>query len=312
MLRLAHISDVHIGPLPDISYRELASKRMVGYVNWQRNRRRFLHDGVIDAILADMRTHAPDHIAVTGDLVNLALDAELEIARLWLEMLGDPHDVSVVPGNHDAYVPGAFGKCCRIWQRWMSGDGQSHPVGSDTFPYLRVRNNVALIGLTSARASAPFMATGYFKSEQAARLAALLDQTRRQGLCRVLMIHHPPVRAAVPQHKRLLGIGRFQRIVRNHGAELVIHGHSHMPSLFHIEGAERKPVPVVGVAATGQAVGGRKPAAQWNLIQIDGETDDWSIRLTRRGLTGAAAPPSELQDIDLVRAKPRVIETEPA
>ncbi|TIO72439.1 MAG: metallophosphoesterase, partial [Mesorhizobium sp.] len=34
MLRLAHISDVHLGPLPDVTYRDLASKRVLGYVNW--------------------------------------------------------------------------------------------------------------------------------------------------------------------------------------------------------------------------------------------------------------------------------------
>ena len=88
---------------------------MVGYVNWQRNRRRFLHDTVIDTIVADMKANAPDHVAVTGDLVNLALDREIELARLWLETLGDPDDVSVVPGNHDAYVPGALDKVCRAW-----------------------------------------------------------------------------------------------------------------------------------------------------------------------------------------------------
>lgn len=310
MLRLAHISDVHLGPLPEISYRELASKRVVGYVNWQRNRRKYLHDGVIDAILADIKANATDHIAVTGDLVNLALDAELEIAKLWLEMLGDPNNVSVVPGNHDAYVPGAFGKCCRVWQRWMTGDGQTHPVSHETFPYLRVRGKVALIGITSARASAPFMATGYFKQGQAARLRKLLDETKKQGLFRLLMIHHPPVRAAVPQHKRLLGISRFQRVVRDHGAELVIHGHSHLPSLFHIEGPVRgKPVPVVGVAATGQAPGGSKPAAQWNLIEIDGEPDNWSIGLTRRGLSGMATHAHELQRMDLGAVKPQIVET---
>ena len=85
MLRLAHLSDVHLGPLPDIEYRQLVSKRVLGYVNWQRNRSRFLHDGIIDAILTDMRQHEPDHIAVTGDLVNLALDQEIELARLWLQ-----------------------------------------------------------------------------------------------------------------------------------------------------------------------------------------------------------------------------------
>ncbi len=309
MLRLAHISDVHLGPLPDITLRELASKRVVGYVNWQRNRKKFLHDGVTDAILADIRAVGVDHTAITGDLVNLALDAELEGAREWLEELGDPRTVSVVPGNHDAYVPGAFAKCCKLWQPWMSGDGQTGSVTSESFPYLRVRGNVALIGITSARASAPFMATGYFRREQARRLTHLLDETGARGLFRLLMIHHPPVRAAVPQHKRLFGISSFQRIVRGHGAELVIHGHSHLPSLFHIEGGRGKPVPVVGVAATGQAPGGKKPGAQWNLLEIEGSTGDWSIGLTRRGLKDASTGVQEIQRMNLGAIRPAVVET---
>jgi len=308
MFRLAHISDVHLGPLPDISYRELASKRMVGYVNWHRSRRHVMHDGIVGSIVSDIKTHDADHLAVTGDLVNLALDAELDMARLWLETLGDPTDVSVVPGNHDAYVPGAFGKCCRSWQRWMTGDDQTVPVSRETFPYLRVRGNVALIGVTSARASAPFMATGYFKSGQAGRLRAILDKTREAGLFRVVMIHHPPVRAAVPQHKRLLGIGLFQRVMHMHGAELVIHGHSHLPSLFHMQGPSA-PIPVIGVAAAGQAPGGSKPAAQWNMFEIGGTTDRWSLKLIRRGLTGLASPPVELQSIDLIHAPAPLVET---
>ncbi|MBX3598378.1 MAG: metallophosphoesterase [Rhizobiaceae bacterium] len=308
MFRLAHISDVHLGPLPDISYRELASKRVVGYVNWQRNRRHSMHDGIVDTIVSDIKAHAADHLTITGDLVNLALDAELEMARQWLETLGDPQDVSVVPGNHDAYVPGAFGKSCRIWQPWMTGDGEQRAVSRDTFPYLRVRGKVALIGVTSARASAPFMATGYFKSAQASRLRRLLDMTRDEGLFRIVMIHHPPVRAAVSQHKRLLGIGRFQRVIKNHGAELVIHGHSHLPSLFHIQGP-RSPVPVVGVAATGQAPGGKKPAAQWNMFEIKGNQGNWALNLTRRGLTGLSTPPSEIETIDLFRTPAAMVET---
>ncbi|TIU09350.1 MAG: metallophosphoesterase, partial [Mesorhizobium sp.] len=64
MLRLAHISDVHLGPLPDVTYRDLASKRVLGYVNWQRNRRRHMHDAVIDTIVGDIKANAPDHLAV--------------------------------------------------------------------------------------------------------------------------------------------------------------------------------------------------------------------------------------------------------
>ena len=143
MLRLAHLSDVHLGPLPDMSYRELASKRITGYINWQRNRKANLHDQVIGMLLDDMKARAPDHIAVTGDLVNLALDAEVEVARQWLEEVGHGDDVSVVPGNHDAYVPGALDKICHAWGGWMAGDGASHPLDRGSFPFLRRREPVA-------------------------------------------------------------------------------------------------------------------------------------------------------------------------
>ncbi|AZO51292.1 MAG: metallophosphoesterase [Mesorhizobium sp.] len=299
MFRLAHISDVHLGPLPGVTYRELASKRVVGYVNWQRNRRRHMHDAVIDSIVADLKASQPDHLAVTGDLVNLALDGEIEMARHWLETLGSPDDVSVVPGNHDAYVPGAFDKVCRSWAAWMTGDGVSGPVDRNAFPYLRVRGNVALIGVSTARATAPFMANGFFRAAQARRLGKILDATAGSGLFRVIMIHHPPVRGAVSQYKRLFGIELFQRTANRHGAELVLHGHSHDPTLFFI-GRRGQKIPVVGVAAAGQGLGGRHQAAQYNLIDIDGERGDWQVRLTRRGLTGPAMPPSDLQVLELV------------
>lgn len=299
MFRLAHLSDIHLGPLPDVEYYQLVSKRALGYVNWHRNRRRFLHDNVIDAIMADMMACEPDHIAVTGDLVNLALDIEIDMARQWLSLLGEPHDVSVVPGNHDAYVPGAFDKVCRAWGPWMTGDGSAAPADRRAFPYMRVRGNVALIGVSSARATAPFMATGFFREHQARRLAKLLDEAGKRGLFRVVMIHHPPLRGAVSPHKRLFGITRFQNVIRWHGAELVLHGHSHLPTLGAIEGRRGQSVPVVGVSAAGQAPGGLKPAAQFNLLEISGSPGQWQVKLTRRGLTGPAIPPVELSTTEL-------------
>jgi len=297
MFRLAHISDVHLGPLPAVSYRQLASKRAIGYVNWRRNRRRELSEGTLGAIVADIKAEAPDHLAVTGDLVNIALDAELELARIWLETLGKPRDVSVVPGNHDAYVPGAFDKACALWGPWMSGDGLTGVPTRKAFPYLRVRDGMALIGVTTARATAPFMANGFFREAQARRLAAILDRTRAEGLFRVVMIHHPPVRGAVPQHKRLFGIGLFQKTVARHGADLVLHGHSHLPSLYSIKGRDGA-VPVVGVAAGGQGLGHSKPGAQYNLLEIGEER----IRIVRRGLTGDGLAIGVIETVDLPRA----------
>lgn len=312
MFRLAHLSDIHLGPLPEVTYRELASKRITGWVNWQRNRKRSMHDGVVDAILQDMDAQAPDHVAVTGDLVNLALDAEIQLAHLWLEQAGRPDRMTVVPGNHDAYVPGALAKACKAWGDYVAGDGMTAPDGRHGFPTLRRRGPIALIGVSSARSSAPFMASGYFREKQARRLAEMLDQTGREGLFRVVLIHHPPVHGAAAPHKRLFGITRFQRVVAKHGADLVLHGHTHVPTLHWISGPKEEAVPVVGVSAAGQGLGGSKPPAQYNLLDIEGEPGDWSLRLIRRGLGSADGVICEISRQDLAVARTLAVVQVPA
>ena len=288
MFTLAHLSDVHLGPLPEVSYRDLVSKRITGYINWHRTRRDSFHDGVIGALVADMEASSPDHVALTGDLVNLALDKEIAGARDWLKDLPfGPDHVSVIPGNHDAYVPGALDKACRAWAPWMTGDGMRHGANRGSFPYLRVRDNVAFIGLSSARATAPFVAAGFFEHGQAARVAEFLDETGKRGLFRVVMIHHPPVRGATGNHKRLFGIGRFQRMIAKHGAELVLHGHTHLATTSWIASpAGAHTVPVVGVPAGGQSHEEGRTPAQYNLFHIEGTAGEWLVKLTRRGITG--------------------------
>lgn len=90
MTVLAHVSDVHLGPLPPFRTADLIGKRALGYVNWKRNRERIYSDAVRDALMVDLAAKAPDHIVVTGDLVNLALDGEFDNALAWLRALGPP------------------------------------------------------------------------------------------------------------------------------------------------------------------------------------------------------------------------------
>jgi 3',5'-cyclic AMP phosphodiesterase CpdA len=285
MFRLAHISDVHLSPLPGVTYRDLLSKRITGYINWRRYRRGLMTGGALETLTADMKSRAPDHIAVTGDLVNLALDQELQTAKLWLETLGDPNDVSLVPGNHDAYVPGALDKACRLWEPWMRGDGVDNAGRRVEFPYMRVRGDVALIGVSSARATAPFMASGDFGSSQAKRLARMLDEAGKRGLFRIVMIHHPPIRGATAAHKRLFGIGRFQKVIARHGAELILHGHTHLATRYEIDGPSGK-VPVICVPSASQELGGKRPAARYNLFDIGKKDGVWTCRWTQRGIIG--------------------------
>jgi len=306
MFRLAHISDVHLGPLPPVTYRQLASKRITGYINWQRNRSKTFHDGALGAITADAREAAPDHMVVTGDLMNLALAEEIAISRVWLETLGSPQDVSVVPGNHDAYVPGALRKACQAWRPWTEGEKGWARTNENGFPYVRVRGRVAIIGVSSARASAPFLATGSFTDEQGRRLGRILHRAGEEGLCRVVLIHHPPVRGADPAHKRLYGIGTFQKVMRRHGAEIVLHGHTHLPTLNWIPGKGKSFVPVVGVAAAGESIGHEKPLAQYNLLELDeGDDGQWRIELVRRGLVGPTGRVEQLSREELIEPAKR-------
>jgi 3',5'-cyclic AMP phosphodiesterase CpdA len=289
MFRLAHISDPHLGPLPPVRWRDLASKRITGYVNWQRHRGRAMTSPALSQIMTDLAAQRADHLAITGDLVNLGLDAEVENAKAWLEALGSPADISVVPGNHDAYVPGALAKACKSWQACMSGDAAPKSAApEDLFPNLRVRGQVAIIGVSSAIATSPFLARGAFRPAQADKLALLLETSRKRGLFRVILIHHPPVRGAAALHKRLFGIGLFQETVAQHGGELVLHGHTHQPTVNFIQGRDGK-IPVVGVSSTSQLPGGHMPAAGYNLFEISGAPGRWVCDLQRRSITEISA-----------------------
>lgn len=284
--RLAHLSDPHLGPLPDARVSELISKRVIGYVNWQRNRATSHTSEHLDAIVADLKSAAPDHIAVTGDLVNLALNAELEPARAWLHSLGAPAQVSAVPGNHDAYVPGSVAKAVAAWRAFMSGDNARDGA---VFPYTRRRAPVAIIGLSSANASAPFMATGVFKAAQAQLLRGQLDRLGRDGFFRVVLVHHPPLRSVARWYKRLIGASRLRKAVREAGAELILHGHTHHDDFVWIDG-RNGPVPVIGVPSASSAPGGRHPGGRYNLFDIGGEPGDWHCVMTERGFTAPGRP----------------------
>jgi 3',5'-cyclic AMP phosphodiesterase CpdA len=139
---LAHLSDPHLPPLPEARLRELAGKRALGYFNWTRNRHKYHRREVLDALVADMQAQRPDHIAVTGDLVNLALEAEFTPARAWLESVGTPQRVTVVPGNHDAYVRATRHRFTGAFEQYLRGDA----VADGTpFPFVRRRGPLALI-----------------------------------------------------------------------------------------------------------------------------------------------------------------------
>jgi 3',5'-cyclic AMP phosphodiesterase CpdA len=142
------------------------------------------------------------------------------------------------------------------------------------------------------------MATGYFRKTQAECLGRILAETRQNGMFRVLLIHHSPIVGASSFRRRLVGASLFREIVRQHGADLILHGHTHLPTLAWIEGKDGA-VPVVGVAAAGQSPGGPKPSAQYNLFEINGAAGDRRAVLRRFGLGDRRGQMVELSSTEL-------------
>jgi 3',5'-cyclic AMP phosphodiesterase CpdA len=277
MFTLAHLSDPHLGPLPRPRLVELASKRAIGFLNWHR-RRKTIHRGeILEPLVADLKAQSPDHIALTGDLVNIALPSEFSSSRVWLDKLGAADDVTFVPGNHDFYIRRATHQPHSHWGDFMRGD-EGAP---DEFPFLRRRGPLALIGLSSAVPTPLFMATGLLGDAQLARLAALLERLAGENLLRVVLIHHPPVSKPIYRFKRLLDSGELRAILKTHGADLVLHGHDHLHSVVYLDGPKGK-IPTIGVPSA-SAAGGEEDPAAYNLYRIERATDDWRCEAITRG-----------------------------
>ncbi|EJF86250.1 metallophosphoesterase family protein [Candidatus Bartonella washoeensis] len=279
MFYLAHISDVHLSPLPQPSLHELCGKRLTGYLNWQKKRKHKMATNVLETLMDALKKTNPDHLLISGDLVNLALDKEFDHARNWLLNQGQPQNISLTFGNHDAYVRGAFQKACTVFQPWITSDFPQ----KNAFPYMRIRNNVAVIGASSAIATPLFQASGYFSKMQAQALSKLLNQAAMRNFFRVIMIHHPPFHRATSWHKKLWGIERFLDVVKHHGCELILHGHTHLPTLNTIKGTMGK-IPIVGVSSASQAFDDKKPPAGFNLFAIERCDHQWHCQLQRYSL----------------------------
>ncbi|MEM9734463.1 MAG: metallophosphoesterase [Pseudomonadota bacterium] len=284
MFRLAHLSDVHLAPLPRAKPVQLLNKRLVGYLNWQLNRRGEMQSEVLQGLIDCIKGLDVDHVALPGDLVNLALPAEIIRMKSWLLEFGAPEWISVVPGNHDTYVPGALRACRAAWGPYMVGDDEEKTA----FPYLRRRGNISLIGVNSGIATPPFIAQGRFGRRQRNKTRALLDEAALRGDFRVVMIHHPPFPNATYWHKRLLGERRFRAMIADVGAELILHGHTHLDTQMTIA----KPngtVPVIGVPSASQSLPAgpgelaHKPASRFNLFTIEGEPGHWSCVMEEYG-----------------------------
>jgi 3',5'-cyclic AMP phosphodiesterase CpdA len=284
---VAHFSDVHLGPLPrGAAWRDFALKRQVGYLSWRLKRHRLHIPAIADAIAADITAAAPNHVAFTGDIVNISARDEFPAAAGWLKRFGAPKDVSFVPGNHDTYVRFGWEHGLGHLAPYMMGDmrvaqTQTTAQIASLFPFVRLRKNVALIGLCSALPQPLHKAAGRLGALQLESAAHLLRDLRERGYYRCVLIHHPPLPGMASPRKALADAARFGEILAEEGAELVLHGHNHIHSLVALS-SRFGTVNVVGVPSASMGETPHYEPAAWNRYAITRQNGRWHTGLTTR------------------------------
>lgn len=292
-------SDPHF-TVPEPTAKQLFSKRILGFLSWRRKRRFHHLPEILAMAVVDARQQQPDHWLITGDLTHIGLPTEYRQARRWLSELGRPADVSVIPGNHETYAAAPWETTQMEWQQWMSSDRSERvgKVGQAYFPFIRRRGPVAFIGVSSAVCTAPFLATGKVGQDQLARLADALSELKEEGLLRVVMVHHPPQADAVKARKRLVDADQFNQIIAEHGAELILHGHSHYWCRSTLP-SEGRSVLVLGPPSTTakhEQFGGDGTAG-YHFFKVEQRPGEWHIEIQRRGYDDAAQCFREIDEI---------------
>jgi 3',5'-cyclic AMP phosphodiesterase CpdA len=301
MITIAHLSDPHVPSPLALAPRDLLNKRLFGYINWITRRRHVHRLAVLDLLAADLAAQRPGHIAITGDLANLSLPSEFPAVSRWLQQLGTPQTVSIVPGNHDAYVrlPGSLA----LWPEWrayMSSDAvdggparvsgapaaPATAVAGNGFPYLRRRSRLAIVGVSTAIPTAPGVSSGLVGAGQLQRLRTLLSDLRREPVFRLVLLHHPPLATTTARHKGLRDAAALRAVLAETGAELLLHGHDHRFRHRQIDGGDG-PIPVIGVPSASALAKGGRPAACYHLYHITAAPGGWRIEVCSRRLDAA-------------------------
>lgn len=309
---LAHLSDLHVALSSLPAAGTLLNKRLFGFVSWLARRRRVYRTEVLSALTADLRRLRPDHVVVTGDLTTLSLPAEFEAAAAQLHEFGAGHSVSVIPGNHDAYIAVPWQTSLALWSEFMTTDGPGAGGGAvadgAVFPWVRGRSFVGLVGLSSAVPTGLFRAHGRLGPAQLERLESTLATLAEAGSFRVVLLHHSPVDGTTSRRRCLQDAAAFRAVIARAGAELILHGHEHRPHESTVAGPEG-PVPVLGVPSASALPDPRRQGegARYHLINVEPRASGWRVTVGARrfDLEAAKFAPGGVRRFELRRGQRR-------
>lgn len=282
-MRFVHLTDPHLSSLAGWQPGAGAGKRWLGYLSWRRKRRWQLRRDMLDRLTEAAQAEGPAVLAITGDLAHIGLAHEIREARDWLEHLGPPDRVVVVPGNHDVYARDSWSAIAPLWADYLQlGDIDPAGDGRAAYPVVREFEGVALVCASSALPTAPLLATGRLGAAQLARLETTLREVRERATFPCLLIHHPPVPGLTHWRKRLGDEVALERLLCRAQVPLALHGHLHR-DLCAVRGATH----IFGTAAASSVIG--KEPASYRVFDVEPEDGGWRVTMKLKRFSAESA-----------------------
>ncbi len=300
MLRIAHISDLHVLDLAGTEWHSFLNKRVTGAMNLIGIRRNAHPVSIAEKLAERLAAGDIDHVILTGDLTNLALDSEFKRVLEVVQRIGPPSFVTVIPGNHDMYTRGALRH--HRFEKWFGpylvDDADEHhsalTKGRLHYPFVRApAPHVRIYGLSSAIPTPPFLAFGHVGRHQLDRLRQLVKLEPPEVKVRLCLVHHNLHHRVGPAEyvASLVDRRAFTRVMHEIRASAVLHGHTHHPHQGHLPSRKAKAadvtaqvdedvqiqaevaelgadIPVIGCGSSTWSKKGRD-LARFNVLEID-------------------------------------------
>ena len=235
---LVHMSDVHFGRVDE---------------------------AVVEAIVPQVHSLAPDVVVVSGDLTQRAKPDQFRAARRFLDHLPQPQ--VVVPGNHD--IP-----LYNLFQRFFQPLDKYRRFISDDLEPFYADDEIAVSGINTAR-SLTFK-DGRINDGQMQRLQDRLDPLPGH-MTKIVVTHHPFDLPAGFDDKHLVGrADEAMGVFLQAGADVLLAGHLHTSHTAST--ATRYPVAgraaLVVQAGTATSTRSRGETNSFNVLRSDGNRLD--------------------------------------
>lgn len=225
-VRFIHLTDPHLTHLDATTFTAQTGKRKLGYLSWKRKRRTIHLREILDQVTDAIKAEQADQILITGDLVHICLPDEVQQAKAWLQSLGSPEQITLVPGNHDIYQSGCWQNIAADWGDYLGLIGPpDSDLPADSYPMVNEIGNFHLISLSSSEPMPFYSAQGRLGITQIKRLTQMLDTLSGQSTG--WLIHHPPLPGLTGNRRALAETAEIKELIEQYQPVFVLYGHNH-------------------------------------------------------------------------------------